>query len=238
LDTDAQKRAAAARAVDFIESGMKVGLGTGSTAEYFLEALAERLRDGRLRDVVGTPTSRRTEEKARSLGIPVADLNELRALDVVVDGADEADANLNLIKGGGGALLREKIVAASASRMIVIADESKYVRQLGSFPLPVEVVAFGHVTTEARLQPVVQYSGYKEFTIALRRKADGSEFRTDSGNVIYDVHLNKIRSPEVLSDLLHRVPGVVEHGLFLELASLLVLGGPDGARVIERPKRS
>src|SRR5438067_11440900 len=125
MSADAQKRAAAAHAVDFIESGMKVGLGTGSTAEYFLELLAERIRDGRLRDIIGTPTSKRTENKARSLGIPLADLNELRALDIVVDGADEADPNLNLIKGGGGALLREKIVAASAARMIVIADESK-----------------------------------------------------------------------------------------------------------------
>jgi ribose 5-phosphate isomerase A len=237
MSADAQKRAAAAHAVDFIESGMKVGLGTGSTAEYFLELLAERIRDGRLRDIIGTPTSKRTEKNARSLGIPLADLNELRALDIVVDGADEADPNLNLIKGGGGALLREKIVAASAARMIVIADESKYVRQLGKFPLPVEVVAFGHVTTQARLQPVVQYSGYKEFTIALRLNPDGGEFRTDNGNAVYDIHLHKIRSPEVLSDLLHRVPGVVEHGLFLELASVLVLGGPDGVRVIERPRR-
>lgn len=216
---------------------MRIGLGTGSTAEHFLELLAERIRDGRLRDVVGTPTSKRTEKKSQLLGIPLADLNELQELDIVIDGADEADANLNLIKGGGGALLREKIVAASSARMVVIADETKYVRQLGGFPLPVEVIAFGHVTTEARLQSVVQSSGYKEFTIALRRKQDGSEFRTDNANVIYDVHLHKIRSPEVLSDLLRRVPGVVEHGLFIRLASALILGGPSGVRVFERPRR-
>jgi ribose 5-phosphate isomerase A len=216
---------------------MRVGLGTGSTADHFLELLAERIRSGGLWDIVATPTSRRTEEKARSLGIPLEDLNVLRELDLVVDGADEADANLNLTKGGGGALLREKIVAASSSRMVVIADETKYVRQLGRFPLPVEVIAFGHVTTEARLQSVVQSSEYKEFTIALRRKQDGSEFRTDNDNVIYDVQLHKIRSPEVLADLLRRVPGVVEHGLFIRLASALILGGPGGVRIFERPRR-
>src|SRR2546429_143320 len=137
-DPIALKRAAAARALDYVEDGMKLGLGTGSTADLFLELLAERIRGG-LR-IVGTPTSERTADHARRLGIPVAELDALGRLDLAVDGADEADGNLDLIKGGGGALLREKIVAASAARMVVIADESKLVSRLGAFPVPVEVI--------------------------------------------------------------------------------------------------
>jgi ribose 5-phosphate isomerase A len=151
-DADALKRAAAARALDFVTDGMKLGLGTGSTAEAFLELLAERVRSG-LR-VTGTPTSERTRAKASALSIPVAELDARAPLDLVIDGADEADANLDLIKGGGGALLREKIVASAAPRMIVIADESKLVQRLGAFPLPIEVVAFGHRTTAARIASV------------------------------------------------------------------------------------
>src|SRR6266566_3116463 len=144
-DPIALKRAAASRALAYVEDGMKLGLGTGSTADLFLELLAERIRGG-LR-IVGTPTSERTAEKALALGIPMEELDSLGRLDLAVDGADEADGNLDLIKGGGGALLREKIVAASAARMVVIADESKLVSRLGVFPVPVEVIPFGHVTT-------------------------------------------------------------------------------------------
>ena len=144
-DANALKRAAAARALDFVRDGMKLGLGTGSTAEAFLDLLAERVRSGL--KITGTPTSERTREKASALSIPVGELDALAPLDLVIDGADEADHNLDLIKGGGGALLREKIVAASSARMIVIADESKLVPRLGAFPLPVEVIAFGHRTT-------------------------------------------------------------------------------------------
>src|SRR6266566_7793537 len=149
-DPIALKRAAAARALDYVEDGMKLGLGTGSTADLFLELLAERVRGG-LR-IVGTPTSERTAEKARALRIPMEELDNLGSLDLAVDGADEADGNLDLIKGGGGALLREKIVAASAARLLVIADESKFVDPLGAFPLPVEVVSFGHISTRGRIR--------------------------------------------------------------------------------------
>src|SRR5262245_57416408 len=149
LDQNALKRAAAARALDFVRDGMKLGLGTGSTAEAFLDLLAERVRGGLA--ITGTATSQRTADKARALGIRLEELDAIGPLDLVIDGADEADADLNLIKGGGGALLREKIVAAAGRRMIVIADDSKLVQQLGAFPLPVEVVTFGHETTARRI---------------------------------------------------------------------------------------
>jgi len=216
---------------------MRVGLGTGSTAEHFLELLAGRIRDGGLRDIIGTPTSRRTEERARSLGIPLAGLNELRELDLVVDGADEADANLDLIKGGGGALLREKIVAASARRMIVIADESKYVSALGAFPLPVEVAPFGHPTTEARICRAAKSLGYAGFSPRLRRDKSSNEYRTDNGNVIYDCPFGAIANAAVLAERLSQIPGVVEHGLFVAMASMLIVGGRGGVRVVERPRR-
>src|SRR5262245_38460541 len=183
LDQNALKRDAAARALDFVRDGMKLGLGTGSTAEAFLELLAERVRGG-LR-IIGTPTSERTREKASALSIPVGELDALAPLDLVIDGADEADHSLDLIKGGGGALLREKIVATSSARMIVIADESKLVRRLGAFPLPVEVVAFGHRSTASRIVGVARALGYAQLTPKLRMK-EGQAFRTDNGNVIYD----------------------------------------------------
>jgi ribose 5-phosphate isomerase A len=231
-DAAALKRAAAARAVEFIRPGMKVGLGTGSTADLFLELLGDRIRKGL--EIVGTPTSERTYEKARSLGIPMADLNELRHLDLVVDGADEADANLDLIKGGGGALLREKIVAASADRMIVIADESKFKDRLGAFPLPVEVVPFGHLTTRSRILAVAMAWGYANLIPVLRARGDGKAFQTDSGNYIYDCPFGEISDAPALAAALSSVTGVVEHGLFCGLASALVLAGSGGVRVIER----
>ena len=234
-DAAALKRAAAARAVEFIRPGMKIGLGTGSTADLFLELLADRLRNGL--EIVGTPTSERTDEKARSLGIPMADLNELGHLDLVVDGADEADANLDLIKGGGGALLREKIVAASADQMIVIADESKFKNRLGAFPLPVEVVPFGHLTTRSRIVAVAMACGYAHLNPVLRARGDGKAFQTDSGNSIYDCPFGEISDAPALAAALSSVTGVVEHGLFCGLASALVLAGSDGVRVIERGRR-
>jgi ribose 5-phosphate isomerase A len=231
-DAAALKRAAAARAVEFIRPGMKVGLGTGSTADLFLELLADRIRKGL--EIVGTPTSERTGEKARSLGIPMADLNELRHLDLVVDGADEADANLDLIKGGGGALLREKIVAASADQMIVIADDSKFKKRLGAFPLPVEVVPFGHLTTRSRIVAVAMTCGHANLIPVLRARGDGNAFQTDSGNFIYDCPFGEIPDAPALAAALSSVTGVVEHGLFCGLASALVLAGSGGVRVIER----
>src|SRR4051812_12945247 len=182
-DPTALKRAAAARALDFVQDGMKLGLGTGSTADLFLELLAERINDGQ--SIVGTPTSERTAAKSRQLNIPLAELDTLGELDLCIDGADEVDSDLALIKGGGGALLREKIVAASAKRMVVIADESKLVKRLGAFPVPVEVIPFGHATTKARIIKAAAALGYGNLEPKLRMK-DGAPYRTDNGNVIYD----------------------------------------------------
>jgi ribose 5-phosphate isomerase A len=231
LDANALKRAAAARALDFVRDGMKLGLGTGSTAEAFLDLLAERVRAGM--KIIGTPTSERTRAKASALSIPVAELDGLAPLDLVIDGADEADHNLDLIKGGGGALLREKIVAASSARMIVIADESKLVRRLGAFPLPVEVVAFGHRTTASRIAAVARAFGHAQLVPRLRMK-DGQAFRTDNGNVIYDCAFGEIADAPSLAAGLSTITGVVEHGLFVGLASHLVIAGAAGVRVIER----
>lgn len=230
-DQNALKRAAAARALDFVRDGMKLGLGTGSTAEAFLDLLAERVRAG-LR-ITGTPTSERTREKASALSIPVAELDNLAPLDLVIDGADEADHNLDLIKGGGGALLREKIVAASSAGMIVIADESKLVRRLGAFPLPIEVIAFGHRTTASRIAAVARAFGHAQLAPKLRMK-DGQPFRTDSGNVIYDCPFVEIGDAPALAAALSAITGVVEHGLFVGLASHLIIAGASGVRVIER----
>jgi len=230
-DADALKRAAAARALEFVSDGMKLGLGTGSTAEAFLELLAERIRAG-LR-ITGTPTSERTRAKASALSIPVAELDALAPLDLVIDGADEADANLDLIKGGGGALLREKIVASAAYRMIVIADESKLVHRLGAFPLPIEVVAFGHRTTASRIASVAHALGYATMVPKLRMK-DGQAFRTDGGNVIYDCPFREIGHASSLGASLSIITGVVDHGLFVGMASHLVLAGASGVRVVER----
>jgi ribose 5-phosphate isomerase A len=230
-DATALKRAAAARALDFVEDGMRLGLGTGSTADLFVELLAERVRAGL--KILATPTSERTAEKARALGIAMHELDALGSLDLVIDGADESDGNLDLIKGGGGALLREKIVAASATRMVVIADESKLVARLGAFPVPVEVIAFGHLTTRARICAAVQSLGYEDLAPSLRVKA-GQTFRTDSGNVIYDCAFGAIADVPALAAALSPVTGVVEHGLFVNMATALVIAGTGGVRVIER----
>jgi ribose 5-phosphate isomerase A len=232
-DMSGLKRAAAARALDYVESGMKLGLGTGSTAEIFLELLGERVRAGL--KVVGTPTSERTAQKARAMGITLEDLNVLKQLDVTIDGADEADRNLDLIKGGGGALLREKIVAASSKRMVVIADESKLKDRLGVFPLPVEVVAFGHATTAARIAGAAELLDYPNLVPQLRLRG-GEPFLTDSGNLIYDCAFGAIADTAILGSLLSAVPGVVETGLFVGFASTLIIAGKNGVEVIERAK--
>jgi ribose 5-phosphate isomerase A len=227
MNADTYKRAAATKALDYVETGMRLGLGTGTTAEIFLELLAERIRGGLM--ITGAATSRRTEEKARALGILLEDIDDLAPLDLAIDGADEADSELNLIKGGGGALLREKIVAASARRMMVIADSSKLVEQLGRFPLPVEVMPFGHGTTANRIANATASLGYGKLAI---REREG--FVTDSGNLVYDCAFGAIRDPRLLAMALAVIPGVVDHGLFLNLASTLVVAGPDGVEVMEK----
>jgi len=230
-DLDAYKRAAAAGALDYVQDGMKIGLGTGSTAEAFLELLAGKVRAGL--KIVGTPTSQRTADKALALGIAIAGLDDLGSLDLVVDGADEADHDLSLIKGGGGALLREKIVANSAAQMVVIADETKLVRKLGAFDLPVEVVSFAHGTTSARIVAASEKLGYANLSPKLRVK-DDAPFKTDNGNYIYDCPYGAIADARALADALSCLTGVVEHGLFVDIATSLIIAGAHGVSITKR----
>jgi ribose 5-phosphate isomerase A len=231
-DSSVLKRAAAARALDFVENGMKLGLGTGSTAEAFLEVLAPRIRGGLT--ITGAATSERTAIKAKSLGIPVAPLEQVAPLDLTVDGADEADRALNLIKGGGGALLREKIVANSSKRMIVVCDGSKLVERLGRFSLPVEVAEFGHAVTARGIAECAGNLGYGSTPMVLRL-SEGAPYRTDGGNVIYDCAFGAIPRPDALATALKAITGVVEHGLFIGLATTLIVAHtPDQIELIER----
>jgi len=230
-DQNALKRAVAAKALDYVVDGMKLGLGSGSTAEIFLELLAPRIRGGQ--KLLCVPTSERTATAARKLGITLASLDDLAPLDLTIDGADEADRNLDLIKGGGGMLLREKIVAASSKKMLVIADETKMVPRLGKFPLPVEMIEFGHKTAVARLGECFEALGYAAVPMTLRQK-DGAAFKTDSGNLIYDCALGAIQSAPKLAAALSAVTGVVEHGLFTGIATTLLIAGPGEVEVIDR----
>ncbi|HEY2445759.1 MAG TPA: ribose-5-phosphate isomerase RpiA [Rhizomicrobium sp.] len=226
------KIAAARRALELVEDGMKLGLGTGSTADAFLELLAQRIRAGL--KITGAATSKRTEDRARALHIPLDDLDRLAPLDLTIDGADEADRALNLIKGGGGALLREKIVAASSKRMIVIADSSKLVEKLGRFPLPVEVTPFGHETTARRIAQAAARLGYRDVNVSVRSIA-GTWFTTDSENLVVDCAFGAIADAPALGAALGVIPGVVEHGLFIGLASTLVIAGESGVDIMNRP---
>jgi len=232
MDTDAYKRQAAARALDFVSAGMRLGLGTGSTAAHFIELLAARVRAGL--DVVGVPTSQATRAHAERLGVPLTTLDDTPELDLTVDGADEIAPDLSIIKGGGGALLCEKIVAAASVRMLVIADHTKWVALLGHFPLPVEVVPFGLGATRRAVEAAAAAAGAPG-PAQLRRGTDGHPFVTDSGHFILDAALQRIPRPEVLAAKLAAIPGVVEHGLFIGLARAAVIAGPDGVDVVERP---
>ena len=220
------KQKAALRALEFVKSGMRLGLGTGSTARFFVDGLGAKLTDG-LTDIVCVPTSEGTRQQAESLDIKLASLDELRRLDITVDGADELDDALRLIKGGGGALLREKIVAAASDKMIVIADDSKKVATLGAFDLPVEVNMFAHGATAAAIADVLQATG-NQGAKSLRGADGGDPFITDGGHYIYDCALGAINDPEALAQALLKVPGVVEHGLFLGYATAAILAGTDG----------
>ena len=231
MTPDAMKRQAAARALDFVRPGMRLGLGTGSTARHFVELLGELVAAGL--DVIGVPTSDATEADARRAGVPLTTLEETPRLDLTVDGADEIGPGLALIKGGGGALLREKIVAATSAHMIVIADESKLVPALGAFPLPIEIVPFGMAATVLAIGHALEWLGLPG-NLTLRMGADGHAFVTDSGHRIIDAALGRIPDPDKLADALVAIPGVVEHGLFLRLAGTAIVAGPSGIRVIER----
>ncbi len=223
---DKAKFAAARRAVDFVEDGMKVGLGTGSTAAWMVRCLGEMVREEGLR-IVGVPTSSRTADLARQVGIAVVGLDEAKWLDLTIDGADEFDAQMNLIKGGGGALLQEKIVATASDQMIVITDASKEVVSLGAFPLPVEVVPFGWQTTRALIEEMLVSMDVLGRQTTLR--LNGSQpFVTDEGNFIVDLHLNRIANPRQLSLVLNQIPGVVENGLFIDICDMVIIGGADG----------
>lgn len=219
---DDRKRRAALAALEAIEPGMKLGLGTGSTADAFVEALGTRVSDGL--DVIGVPTSERTAELAASLGIRLTTLDAEPELDITIDGADELDSRLRLIKGGGGALLREKIVASASGRMIVIADNSKLVGALGKFPLPIEVAPFGLRATELaikRLSAGLSLTG----PISLRRIDGGEPFVTDGGHYILDAAYGEIAEPELLADGLDEIAGVMGHGLFLGIATEAIVAG-------------
>ncbi|MDR3510924.1 MAG: ribose-5-phosphate isomerase RpiA [Caulobacteraceae bacterium] len=221
MSTDDQKRAAGEAAAELVQPGMVVGLGTGSTAAWFVRALAAR----RL-DVRGVATSLATAELAASLGIALAELNDVEAIDLTVDGADEIGPGLALIKGGGAALLREKLVWEASRRCVVIADAAKRVRRLGAFPLPIEVVAFGHPSTARRLCDALAEC---DLTVAPRLRARGGvPVLTDQGNVIYDAPCGSIEDPAQLADALKSVTGVVDHGLFLDLADEALIGMESG----------
>jgi ribose 5-phosphate isomerase A len=231
MNAEAHKRAAAARAVEFVRPGMRLGLGTGSTAKHFVELLGERVRGGL--DVVAVPTSEATHRDAQHWGIPLTTLEETPELDLTVDGADEIGRDLALIKGGGGALLREKIVAGASARMIVIADASKWVDALGRFPLPVEVAPFGAEATRRAVEKTVA-AMQQPGAMTLRRGRDGHAFVTDGGHWIIDAALGRIDDPKAMACALAAVPGVMEHGLFIDLAQMAIIGGQDGVRIIER----
>ncbi len=222
------KKQAAEQAVNDVISGMRLGIGTGSTAEHFVHALARRVSEGL--DVVGVPTSERTAKLASDLGIRLATLEEVPRLDLTVDGADELDAQLCLIKGGGGALLREKIVAAASEQMVVIADESKVVDTLGRFPLPIEVVPFGLAASEIAIKAVLAKLDLPQ-NLSLRG-GNETPFRTDSGHVILDAHLQAIPDARELAERLVAVPGVVDHGLFIEIATKAYVAAEDGVKTV------
>jgi ribose 5-phosphate isomerase A len=230
IATDDLKRAAAARALDFVRPGMRLGLGTGTTARHFLELLAERVRGGLA--VVGVATSEATRADAERLGVPLATLDDQPELDLTVDGADEIAPDLTAVKGGGGALLREKIVAAASARMVVIADESKWVPVLGRYPLPIEVVPFGLETTRRAVEAAARAAGCAGPAL-LRRTPAGHVFVTDGGHFILDAALERIPDPRALGMRLAGIPGVVEHGLFIGLVGIAVIAGAGGVRVVE-----
>ena len=231
MTMDEMKRQAAARALEEVRDGMRLGLGTGSTAKHFVELLGEKVRAGM--NVVGVPTSEATRADAMRCGVALTTLDDIDRLDLTVDGADEIDPSLNLVKGGGGALLREKIVAAASDRMIVIADDSKWVDVLGRFPLPVEVVPFGLAATRRAIAEAFAKCGVSG-QMVVRKGKDGHAFVTDGGHWIVDAHIGRISDASYLASSLSAIPGVVEHGLFIGLASAAVLAGGQGIRVIER----
>jgi len=221
-----EKEAAAARSLDFLKDGMIVGLGSGSTSAAMVRQLGERVQAGL--KITGVPTSVTTQRWAEEAGVPLTTLDENPVIDVTIDGADEVDPQLQLIKGGGGALLREKIVASASRQLIIIADSRKLVQHLGAFPLPVEVVPFAVPV----VQPVLEGMDMQP---QIRRTSAGDVFRTDENNVIFDCSLNVIQDPASLAIRLNAIPGVVDHGLFIDMADVFVMARGEAAEVLTRP---
>jgi len=225
---DELKQRAAFRAVDFVESGMVLGLGTGSTVKFALERIAERIQTAGLQNIVGIPSSDRTEKLARQLGIPLGDLETHPAIDLTIDGADEVDPDLNLIKGGGGALLLEKILAQASRRNIIIVDASKLASELGTkWAVPVEVVALARRTEQDFLESIGA-------SVTLRIKENGTPFLTNQRNLILDAHFGRIANPSELASRLNERAGIVEHGLFIGLASDVIVAAKDDIRHLQR----
>ena len=226
------KKAAAAAAVDLVRDGQKLGLGTGSTANHFITLLGERVKREGLK-VTAVPTSKESHSRAKAAGIPLTSLEETPYLDLTVDGTDEFDGGFNLIKGGGGALLLEKIVASSSRYMFVIADESKKVDTLGKFPLPIEVIPFGFKATAWKIERALDLMGLKA-KLAVRVR-NGKPFQTDAGHIIIDAALGRIPDPGHLARYLKSIPGVVDHGLFVGMCGKVLLGTADGVKTLDKP---
>lgn len=231
MTADEQKKAAAIAALEYVKTGMKVGLGTGSTANHFIAALADKVKTENL-DIECVASSRTSFQLASKLGLKMTTLEKQPRLDITVDGTDEFDGKFQLIKGGGGALLIEKIVASSSRYMIVIADQSKKVETLGKFPLPVEVVPFGINATAWKIERALRINNLKG-KLVLRLK-DGKPFRTDSGNAIIDVALGAIPDPMRLATFLSVIPGVVDHGLFIDICGIVLMGTNDGVQTFRK----
>lgn len=228
-DLDGLKKAAALKAATFVRGGMVVGLGTGSTAKHMVIALGQQVRAGV--ELRGVPTSQETAELAREYGIPLLDSENRWEIDVAIDGADQVDPAFNLIKGGGGALLKEKIVAASAKQFIVMVDHTKRVPVLGgSFPLPIEIIPFGWGSTAREIEALTK-------SRVVLRERNGTPFRTEVGNLIVDVHIDRITHPGELEMALNLIPGVVETGLFVGRTNILIVGTPQGVQTLHAPQK-
>ena len=225
MDNDLEKQAVARAGLSFVENGQIVGLGSGSTATHFIQFLGERVRPGL--QIRGIPTSIRTQQLAQKCGIPLTSLDQVERIDVDLDGADEFDPQLRLVKGGGGALLREKIIASASRQFVVLADSSKQVPMLGKFPLPVEVIPFAETLLTQRISALGA-------AVSVRKAADGAIFRTDEGHHILDCHFGKIPDPPALARALSDMPGVVEHGLFINMATVVLVGKGDQVMELRR----